>query len=476
MVESNERAPYVRYSISTPVKDKGIAYTIKKSINTFLQAHNFDGHVTDLRASSDQFDAVIELYDNGNYDFNVEALYEHLSTSGKLPTSKSIRPDISTIKIKPLPCGQELRIMQENKNAIGFDKVIIDYIHQIREKEDAIKNKEITINDLQEVLRERQETLSEKDKRLATLEQRLKEATPKQYKDAINAVINGYLRNSLEVFIDLSVDLQDLSDSGNYHLYAESKGRREFSFATYLNIIKAAKFENEAEFETWKQKIAQATTWQETEEAKKLNELKQHYEADQEILKLAETKKVSPEILEMLKTKINQDKEKVENLDIEFKKIQKNFEEQRELYSQVEELKEKYKSFQRVSESSRKRKEVDTELPIIMSVYTQQPGIGLYLPLDDSKSAIEKILRGSFDYALKDKHSSETKRLQLNGGTMLFVNLETKMNTNEVLNEAQKLSDELIQNSMFEALGVRTKVSMICESETKRQKLYSLPA
>src|SRR5574344_1912351 len=113
-----ERIPYVRYLIEGAIDDKGIGYTVKKAVSTFLENHNYEGKVNLVDSNSNHFSCILELYDNGKDDFNIRALKHHIDNSGKLPTKKSLRPEIN---IKPIPQNYS-EVKQENgEESTNFD-------------------------------------------------------------------------------------------------------------------------------------------------------------------------------------------------------------------------------------------------------------------------------------------------------------------------------------------------------------------
>ncbi len=460
---TDSRKPYVRYELDADITDKGIAFAAKKAINTFLKTHGFDGHVRDLEASSDSFHAVLEIYDNGKYDFNVAALYEHLEASGRLPSKGDIRPKI---KIKPLNCEAALEIIPKNKDDIGYRKAIEDLNERLDTKDGEINKREDTIKSLNDILGERQTAIDESQRRIVILEQRAKEMLPEQYGSAKKALVDGYLRGALDDYFELSVEIHELEEANSLAAFKHLKGAR-IPFAAYVNARCGTAFSNDTELEQLIKSMTGVAEWQSTAEAKRLEEAKSQNDANQEILELAQKKSVSPEILETIKMQVKKSKPDLEQLARKVEEIKRDFKRDKELVDSLDSLYGDYKVYQGIIQSSEKRTERGIALPIMIELVKNSSEIALYMPYNDEKCALEKELNKIFTETASRYASADAKvprRVCEDKHIKIIASMPNNLQGNSLFNITEYIGETIRKANIFKALGVTPKVTLFQES------------
>lgn len=469
MVES--RKPYLRYSISGDVSDRGIAYCVKQAANVFLKTHGFDGHVIEVDASSSKFGAVLELFDNGKYDFDALALNEHLIVSGRLPSRESIRP---SIVLKPLACDAIIQINQDSPDHIAYEKSLEQFRGQLKEKDERLKQRDSTIKDLNSVLQERQGRIDEGDGKLSLLEKKIAETQtmqPMQCATARDAVLNGYFREAHDTYMELSIDLAHLEESGNMEFFEKRVGREKVFFAEYVNSIYGTQFRSDKELDKWKKKMEKSDSWQDLEEVKKIEQKKTRYLSGDRVIELVAETNMPDEVLALIRTKMNEGKAKVEGLEREIGAIRDKFEQDKVLAGSLGDARVRYNQLENILENSARRKKAGVTLPVVIEVYQDQPGITLFMPYDDSKCSLENLFYGVIQKNVQGfvPEGTELTRVVKNNASGLTTYLSTNSENpgDQVMILSGKLADEIRENKIFRALGVQTTVTVISDVRTR---------
>jgi uncharacterized coiled-coil protein SlyX len=443
---TNEKKPYVRYHLEADVADKGVGYSAKKAILVFLKTHNFEGQVTDFKPTSDHLTATLELYDNGVYDFNIEALQNHLRVSGQLPTQRDQRPKIS---IKPIPCNAPIQ-EAENPNYDAFQKTIDGFHQQAKEKEDTIKG--LTV-----ALTERQGAIEEATRKIDILEARLQRADPKQFATPREALLGSYLKHGLTTLLELNCDMQELEQRGELNRYLSVEGEK-ISFPIYLNTFYNLSIKNDAQLTDWLARVGKHEKWEETESGIAFASKYKQFEIDRLIFKTAEEQKASPEMLELLKKKVEQTTA-VEKELLAKEKIQKNaFDTERKVYSQLEAIKANYEVFKEIAENSNKRRTKNANFSILEEIGLADSRITFVVPTIDSEGAYERRV-----YKFVEDLVSNTKKRSLleiqNDDNFSIINITpTGITQEELLFMARKLRTAIINDSILKSLGITANI------------------
>jgi len=92
---AQQKSPYVRYRIfSDDSRDVGVGIAVKRAIDSFINNHGYEGKVTVGEKTSNRFSMVLQIFEGGNPDLLINALRDHITKSGRLPTNQSYKPTI----------------------------------------------------------------------------------------------------------------------------------------------------------------------------------------------------------------------------------------------------------------------------------------------------------------------------------------------------------------------------------------------
>jgi hypothetical protein len=444
---SMSNRPYVRYSVSADVTDKGIGYEIKKAVDTFLKSHGYQGHVVVKKATSDRFEGVIELFysKGGKPDFNVIALTEHVFNSGRLPSQESYRPD--KIDIVPLPCDLQLSIVEESADNQQWERVV-------SELHDQIKAQEQSLGHYNNLLGERQELLDKQALRITNLEDRVKESAPKIYDSPLQAVVDGWLANSsyAETLDDISEDYDKIVGTGNLDILLASD--KIPTLVEYLNKVYSADFKTKEEFEAWKSEMSNTTKLEDREEYKTLVSKKNQFEANSSLLEMAQKSGASPQIVESIRTNVESGKAEYQQIDTTLSEIKSRYESEKKKFESVTNPESKYIVLREVMESAETRRKQNAEIALVAHLTSEKTRI--FMPSIIKEKALESYLHGAVgrrifegEYALTEPEDG------------FYISLDS--NVSGAVASGRILQGIPEFNSVVKALGVKIKIASLSE-------------
>ncbi len=389
---STAKVPYVAYRISGEVNEKGIGYSVKKAIHPFLEHHGFEGRVHLLDPTSGHFEVILELYDNGKYDFNVKALYEHLNVSGQI--SDKARPNILIV---PIPLREGVRIITESADHIAYQKTIGGLQKSLDEREGTIER--LTMS-----LRERQEVIGRKVEEIKDFTKQIEALSLVGYSSPLQAAVRLFVPKSLDSLVEATTDLIDLDKAGLRDFFAENY-RTIKDYLQYVNQRFNLDFKTKEEFEKWQEQIAGLNKWQDTLEGKRITKQTGEFEADKNLIQLAETSGASEELLSTLRTGVEKSLRKLEELKAESEGVSSRFSKEREKYELVKDSKSKYNVFNRIAGNAEKRRQAGERLNILAEVRTNIPTIRFYVPSTDLSSELERLIHQQVSRAVSANYT-----------------------------------------------------------------------
>jgi hypothetical protein len=444
---SMSNRPYVRYSVSADVTDKGIGYEIKKAVDTFLKSHGYQGHVVVKKATSDRFEGVIELFysKGGKPDFNVIALTEHVFNSGRLPSTEAYRPD--RIDIVPLPCDLQLSIVEESPDNEHWARTVSELNDQIRAQEQSLSHYNV-------LLGERQNALDQQALRIINLEDRVKESAPKIYDSPLQAVIDGWLANSsyAETLDDISEDYDKIVGTGNLDILLASD--KIPTLVEYLNKIYSADFKTKEEFDAWKEEMSNTTKLEDREEYKTLVGKKNQFEANNALLAMAEKTGASPQIVESIKSNVESGKAEYQQIDNVIGEMKSRYESEKRKFESATNPETKYATLREVMERADARRKQNAEIALVAHLTSEKTRI--FIPSITKEKALENYLHGVIggrifvdDYVLNEPNDG------------FYISLDSNVS-------GTVASERLLQripefDSVVKALGVKIKIASLSE-------------
>lgn len=402
----SKKSPYIIYEITANLHDKGIGYSIKKAINTFLATHNLEARVTDFEAHSDRMSARLEIFYNGNLDINARALLDHINNSGQLPTKNTHKPEITIV---PLERDETPTIVQSADNISWqktLEKVQEEFEAYKKQYEAEIGQKEQTIQYLSDSLNERQKVIARQGKDIKTLEERIASAKPSVFNAPSDAIINTYLPKSEELVFEVAADFVSINENKE----RETVQKTDCTLFDYLRTIHGISFTTEQEYSSWKEKM---NTPSYIESA--LNEYetkKKEIFAEKELLNIAQEKGVSGELLEFLKNKVEKSEEIIKVIDENIKTKKESYQKEKQKYDEINEIEDRFKKFKQIQEKAHHRKLQHATLPLLVEILGSEAG-QITVPIISSKDSFADHLR-----SIAVRH--------FNGG--LSINFEEKEN------------------------------------------------
>jgi len=382
----SDKSPYVIYEITADIRDKGIGYSIKKSINTFLATHNLEARVTDFEAHSDRMRARLEIFDNGNLDMNVRALLDHINNSGQLPTKNTHKPEIT---ITPIKRDETPTIIQSADNILWqktLEKLQKEFEDYKKQHETELAQKEQTIQYLSDSLNERQKVISRQGKEIKILEERIASAKPSVFNAPSDAIINTYLPKSEESVFDVAADFVSINENNE----KEAVQKSDCTLFDYLRTVHGMNFTTEQDYSLWKEKMSNPEYINNTisEYETKKNEII----AEKELLNIAEQKGVSGELLEFLKNKVAKSEETLKTIDENIKTTKESYQKEKKKYEKINEIENRFKQFKRIQEKAHERKLQHTTLPVLVEIFGADAG-QITVPMISSNDSFSDHLR-----------------------------------------------------------------------------------
>jgi len=383
--------PYVRYKIEADVPEKGVGFAVKKVIKSFLFNHGYQATLAVESSSSDNFVGILSVFDSGKYDFNMAALMEQIGTSGRMPSNTGRPPKIT---MTPLPVDATYQIEDgSGKDDLAWQKTVEQLHAQLGEKDDLLEKKDDELGELTHSLGERQKALDDQKRRSSDLEKKLRSTKPAVFDSPLAAVLEGYMKGSIDWLMEATDDLVRLPGrdvSALAYLDGSELGTEKIRYISHRIGIG---FRTEEELDKWAKDVAKYSNWEETPAAIELMGKKKQQDINFEAIKKAEELGASKEILEVMKKAL--DENKIEGLEDILVKNRENFARGKDICAGLEGIRRDYEQFVVVQKSVAARRAAGREFPIV--VHCQ--GIGetndklltsVYMPSVDLESPIEK--------------------------------------------------------------------------------------
>jgi len=451
---AQQKSPYVRYRIfSDDSRDVGVGIAVKRAIDSFINNHGYEGKVTVGEKTSNRFSMVLQIFEGGNPDLLINALRDHITKSGRLPTNQSYKP---TINIEPIPCNGGVQVVQESADHLAFQKEREGYVKKIDEKEDDIAN-------LTRAIGARQRVIDEQSSRLKTLESALKCSSATEYTNPFDLLAHTYLPKSIDDLIEATDDYETLLKSENESFFVSPAQEGEISFLTYLDKRYGLKFKSKEEFEKWRKKMSSSKTWDETPEARELNSSIAKINADVKLYEIAKSSGASEETLNFLKQSVEANKPKFLELKSSGESSSKDFEKSRKAYELIasKNPEEAYNQLMIVLGRSDARSRKQSDLPIIA---TTKPGTELkvlrfYLPTFDYASVLEQHLHNLIESSIVPKKDYRISQSNYDEQIRILDIESTK---------EKRLSldyTKLTKDPIFNALGLKPRILAVKELE-----------
>lgn len=461
-----ENKPYMRYRITSTLPERGAGFSIKRAVNAYLTAQGFSGRVTDFVASNDNFEAIVEIFDNGNYRFDPTVLRDHILKSGRLPTDRNIRPGEKDIEIRSLPCDAVISVLEKSKDQIGYEKSLEQFQKRIVEGE-------ATIQSLTESLAGRQKAINQIVIEKNDLERRLANSAPKVYDTPENALSNCYFTCDSTILLESAIDLDRLQKDGLLGLFT-CNGNAPVAYAAFLNNQYKTQFENDSAVDKWKELMKKTQTWEDTQEAKKLEEERKRLATDEEVLSLAREKGASSEVLALLDKTIAEEKLRYETFEAGLVDSKSIFDSQRQLYSQLDEVRAKYEEFRDICERSRKRTEKNIFLEGIVGIQTGSlPSISVVIPalvgLDPIEGYVHSLVSEFEVPNVKVQKTADNESVKFS-----ISYASVSMADSDLRTRGRKLVESFIRDSLFRELGIKMKLITLEETKTPENAVRSL--
>ncbi|MEK6855029.1 MAG: hypothetical protein AABX73_02295 [Nanoarchaeota archaeon] len=400
----SEKRPYVSYVIRADIDDKGIAYTIKRAVLSFLEHHGLEGKVSDFKATSNRFEANLLIYKSDKPDLNSLALRDYIDTSGKLPSQLKKRPEIeinptTQEEISAFLENQGERIVSEGTRTddewvLAFQEVAKKNSEEASKYQGRIDELEQRVNLLNKTITERQRLLEGEQKKRKSLESRLSEVVAIEFDSALSAIIDGYVAKGLEAFFNIFVDHSTLEENEDTSFLLENSHRTDIpGLFEYVNRKIFTDFKSDEDIDRWKRYMEEASSWENSQQGRKLLEEKKNLEKDYKFIGMVERGEIdlSEGTLKLIKETISD--KKIEDIEDRIEKYKSIFVLETEKYGRLEELKKKHGQFLTVFNNSKKRLAEEVEIPIVVHVSLgESPDLSIYVPSFDVRNPLNLYL------------------------------------------------------------------------------------
>lgn len=456
---AGNRKPYVRYEQVWEIPGKGAGYSIKKAAKVFVNANKFECNISLIEPTSDSCKIIFSFYDNGNYDFNMSALVEHIQNSGQLPNSALSK--IKLVSFNSLPCDY-LPVESSGKGDISWQKTV----EKLQSEKGA---QERTISGLNTILNERQSIIDGQTVTIGSLEKALTRVLPVQYDTPAVSILKGYLTKGKDALGDASTDYDGFVGSDDLDVFLQLRGKSKTTFIDYVNAKTQISFENEKEFEQWLDHMTEFNNWEETITGKDYDVKKTKLVSDRQLLETAIATKASEDMITSIRAVLQSEAEKLSVLEPEVEKEKKRFAEERKAYEKIGNLKEDYELFELMRESSFERKKEGRIIPVLASVPDSGKHlIRVYVPSVNPESLLEKHLNSliTSGFPVSEGYSINVSKFDEDSQVLDIVPKLIPEENRSVVSLSTDLSSNLaqiLQDPVFEALGVKPKVMGLIE-------------
>ena len=445
--------PYVAYRISGEGGDKGLGYSVKKSIRPFLDKHHLSGTPQLVQAASDSFEIVLTLYYNGNADFNVRAFMDHLNTTGQVPDKA--RP---SIRIVPIPRDESINVITESPEQKSIQTTIDTLQAKIRKEEEHSSG-------LTKLLSKVQKDSDDKTRRLGELEKELEGATPKQYDHPILPVLAGYALRGRAIVVDASTDFDAIVQEKDESVFVSLAGKSDVGYIDYVNAKTGMEFKDEKGFEEWKAYIEKNDSWESCPSGKQYTEQKSKLESDEKALKMLAESGASSEIIESVKKIVGERIKAVEALETSAQSEKSEFERAKQIYENLGDLKSSYDTFALVKESSEDRRRADSRLPIVASLFQSSQDVRIYIPSSDLETHLEKHIVSRVGEIFSDSYDVKTSAYDSNFA-VIEISPKQSSSRRDLVRLSRSLTSrisDIKQDPVLNSLGIAPEIMSIAE-------------
>lgn len=448
----HDRKPFMRLKIFGEVYAKGVGFTAKKSVMAFMGNHGFEAKFSDVAVTSDYFEGILEIYDNGRIpDFNVSALYEHLRVSGMLPSQESMRPNL---KIVPLPCDFVISEVSSSGHE-GCQRTMDGLNLKLKGLDSRLGDQERVITNLTATLEQRQTVLGAKEKTIADLELRITRTAPVQYDDPALSVVNGCLVRGAEYLFDASEDFDALAKSNNLAVFGNSQ---ELSYVEFVNSKYGLKFEKEDDVNEWMQKMRTIKSPEDLPEYRDVNSQRKQFDVNKSILQIAKEQGASPEIINAIEKSVGESETRVQALDESLRKLESQYAAEIKVFEAIKQPEQDYKQFKAIVEQSNARRAPEKQLIFLADV--KEGNARVYFPFIGGKIGIDAYVRDRVSQLLSARG---LKAVYKEGsGSFAYLELEyDKASRDGIEDSVSSVVGDLEQNKVLQGLGLNPKAVVL---------------
>ena len=445
--------PYVAYRISGECDDKGLGYSVKKAIRPFLDTHGNTGTPTLIKTASDSFEIVLTLFYNGNLDFNVRALMDHLNSSGQVPDK--VRP---TIKIVPIPRDESINVISASPEQKSIQTTIDSLQARIRKEEEHSSG-------LTGLLSKVQQDSDHKTKRIGELEKELEGAAPKQYDNPILPVLAGYALRGRAIVVDASTDFDAIAQEKDDDVFVSLAGKSDVGYIDYVNAKTGLNFKDEKQFEEWKAHVKKNDSWESSPSGKQYTEQKVKLNADEKALGMLTESGASSEVIESVKRIVDERTKSVQALESSAQSEKSEFERAKQVYENLGDLKSSYDTFALVKESSEDRRKADSKIPIVASLFQSSQGVRIYIPSSDLETHLERHIVSRVGEIFSDSYDVRTS---VYDGNFAVMEMSPKQATSkrDLVRLSRRLPSRICdikQDPVLNSLGISPEITSIAQ-------------
>jgi hypothetical protein len=429
--------PYVTYKIEARIKDKGIGYAAKHTLQNHFKAQGLPCAISDLTVTDDSVSMTLSIYP-GDKDIFIKSMHEALYKKGRMPSKEHLQPEFS---ITPVPYENST---QAEKKDVSWDKLMEKLNADIISKTKDLEKLHQYVGAIQEILAEKENQVD----RLQSQLQASRDYTP------LEALIYTHLPAGASVMEDIALDFLCLMENNDIDLTHLALYPNPFS--TYVNIKENTNFQSDGELERALVN-ANSNSWEKSIEGQELLSAKTLYECELGILEGAKKVGVSPELIKDIESKIDHNAGELLEGQVDYSK--RMHKEAKKIESHIETLRQNYKTLMEISENCRLRAEKKTRLPIVL--YTTAEGQYVYLP--DADQDFQKKLAHYCNLDVEDTGHLRINFLDFNSLDMDPETIKTDLSNAPELKEKIDNADKLLK--VFHMLGVKPDVAELTHHE-----------
>ncbi|MDO8467366.1 MAG: hypothetical protein Q7S56_00245 [Nanoarchaeota archaeon] len=379
--ENHERKPYVSYLLEADIADKGIAFSIKNAIQKYIQKHRpqLEIETRGFDKSSAHFSMILDLYDNGNYDFNMEVLRDHIQNAPQLPSNVHYKPKIT---IRPIS-SQEKTETGSSKSDEAWIQTVDKLRSEKEEKDRTLRDQEKEVQGLTKLLSAKQDSITEQSEKIRKLEERLEATEPFDINTPAYSLAEELFDAYRGEVHQAREDWKILGETKDRQVFLESRGGQEIdSLLKYVSVKTGLKFSSEEEMKKWIQDNSYEK-WEDSPVSKAYEDAINGIRRDISLMEKMRREGASEGLIKSLDDITVKRKEELEKKGEDAQNLRNRLEFNQKKCKNLKDAQQTYNIFREISYRAEERSKAQIDFPIVASIHPDVKEVLFYVPLPE---------------------------------------------------------------------------------------------